>query len=213
MRYIKWILILLVTVFVAGFLHYTLPQRDVVKVIDAYEKRMDVANNSLFWGQPDSGTTQQDTRDVRFIDTIQKDGSVMVYRNEDTSLGWPPYFKFKSSDIGAQAKQLATTEAKEQWVSITHYGWRNQYFSIFPNAVKIRPVDGPDATYIPWFNIIFFILLALCLLGLFRLWQRFRRRRIDPVIEDMEETWDGISERGATFGDRMRGWFKGLGGR
>ena len=213
MRYIKWLFLLLIVCFMGAFLHYTLPQRDVVKVIDAYEKRMDVGNNSFFWGQPDAGTSSQATRDVRFIDTVQSDGSIMVYRNEDTGLGWPPYFKFKSSDLGAQAKQLASTDTKEQWVSITHYGWRNQLFSIFPNAVKIRPVDGPDATYIPWFNIIFFIVFGLILLGLFRLWQRFRRRRIDPVLEDMEETWDGLSEQTSSMGDRVRGWFKRIGGR
>ena len=88
MRLFKWLIILLIVTFIGSILHYTLPQRDVVRILDAYEKRMDVAANSFFWAQADAGTVTTDTRDVRFIDTIRPDGSVMVYRNEDTGFGW-----------------------------------------------------------------------------------------------------------------------------
>lgn len=213
MRLIKWLFILLIVVFIGSILHYTLPQRDVVRILDAYEKRMDVASNSFFWAQADAGTLQSDTRDVRFIDTLRPDGSVMVYRNEDTGFGWPPYFKFDSSDLSAQAKQLVSSEADAQWVAVRHYGWRNKYFSIFPNATSMKPVDGPDVSFIPWFNIVFFVIFGLILLGIFRLLQKFKRNRIDPVMEDVGETWDSVEAGGSRIGNAIRGWFKKLGVR
>lgn len=198
---------LLIATYILGFLHYTLPQRDIVLIIDAYEKRMDVSNNSLFWGQPDAGTSQVDTRDVRFIDTEMPDGSVMVYRNEDTGFGWPLYFKFDSSDISAQAKQLISTPENPKWVAVRHYGWRNTVFSLFPNMTSMEVVDGPNAKLIPWFNIILFVLLGLFGLGLFRLWQRFKQRRIDPVLEDIEDAWDDASTSASSGMGRIRDKF------
>lgn len=200
MRWIKWIASTLLVVFVLAVFHYTLPQRDIVRVIDAYEKRQDFGVNSIFWAQPDAGTSAQPTRDVRFIDTIMPDGSVMVFRNEDTSFSWPFYFKFDSADVNAQAKELISAKDNPTWVAIRHYGWRNEYFTIFPNATSLKVVDGPDVRLTPWFNIIFFIIIGLCGLGIFRLLQRFKRRRIDPVLEDIEDAWDDA-------GDNARGFF------
>lgn len=204
---------LILAAYVVGFLHYTLPQREVVRIIDAYEKRMDVSTNSLFWAEPDAGTTKQDTRDVRFIDTIHEDGSVLVFRNEDTGFGWPPYFKFDSSNISAEAKELVSTKAAPQWVAVRHYGWRNELFSVFPNATSLRPVEGPNVTFFPWFNTIFFVVLGLVLLGIFRLMQRFKRKRVDPMVEGVEDAWDDLGEAGQSIGDRIRGWFASLGGK
>lgn len=200
MRWIKWIASTLLVVFVLAVFHYTLPQRDIVRVIDAYEKRQDFGVNSIFWAQPDAGTSAQPTRDVRFIDTIMPDGSVMVFRNEDTSFSWPFYFKFDSADVNAQAKELISAKDNPTWVAIRHYGWRNEYFTIFPNATSLKVVDGPYVRLTPWFNIIFFIIIGLCGLGIFRLLQRFKRRRIDPVLEDIEDAWDDA-------GDNARGFF------
>lgn len=202
---VKLMAISLIATYILGFLHYTLPQRDIVLIIDAYEKRMDVSNNSLFWGQPDAGTSQVDTRDVRFIDTERPDGSVMVYRNEDTGFGWPPYFKFDSSDISAQAKQLISSPEDPKWVAVRHYGWRNTVFSLFPNATSMKLVAGPDARLIPWFNIVLFILLGLLGLGLFRLMQRFKRRRIDPVLEEIEDALEDAGDRASKAGTNARG--------
>ena len=38
-----------------------------------------------------------------FIQTIKKNGKPMVYRNEDTGWGWPPYFKFDTANLQADA--------------------------------------------------------------------------------------------------------------
>jgi len=204
MRWIKWIVTTLLVVFVVAVFHYVLPQRDIVRIIDAYEKRQDFGVNSIFWAQPDAGTSTQPTRDVRFIDTIMPDGSVMVYRNEDTSFSWPFYFKFDSADINAQAKELISNKDNPTWVAIRHYGWRNEYLTIFPNATSLKVVDGPDVRLIPWFNIIFFTILGLFGLGIFRLLQRFKRRRIDPVLEDIEDAWDDAGDNARGFWGRIR---------
>lgn len=204
MRWIKWIITTLLVVLVVAVFHYVLPQRDIVRIIDAYEKRQDFGVNSIFWAQPDSGTSTQPTRDVRFIDTIMPDGSVMVYRNEDTSFSWPFYFKFDSADINAQAKELISTKDNPTWVAVRHYGWRNEYFTIFPNATSLKVVDGPDVRLIPWFNIAFFVTLGLFGLGIFRMLQRFKRRRIDPVLEDIEDVWDDAGDHARGFWARIR---------
>jgi len=198
MRWIKWIVTTLLVVLIVAVFHYILPQRDIVRIIDAYEKRQDFGSNSIFWASPDAGTTKLPSRDVRFIDTVMPDGSVMVYRNEDTSFDWPFYFKFDSADINAQAKELISTKEEPVWVAVRHYGWRFVYWTIFPNATSLKVVDGPDVRLIPWFNIFFFTVVGLFGLGIFRLLQRFKRRRIDPVLEDIEEAWDdaGTSTRG-----------------
>ena len=194
MRLFKWLVILVIVTFLGSILHYTLPQRDVVRILDAYEKRMDVASNSFFWAQADAGTLATDTRDVRFIDTIRPDGAVMVFRNEDTGFGWPPYFKFDSSDLSAQAKQLASNEADAQWVAVRHYGWRNKFFSIFPNATKVKEVKGPDVFLIPWFNIVFLGIIFLFLFWIWRLIRRWKTKNVDPITDKIGDELEDISE-------------------
>ena len=49
MTYIRWFLFLLFWTVVAGSLHYTLPQHDVVRVIDTVVRRTDVSQFSMFW--------------------------------------------------------------------------------------------------------------------------------------------------------------------
>lgn len=220
MRYLKWGSIAILIALMFSLFHYNLPQRDIVRILDTYEKRMDVSGNALFWAKQDSGTLAQDTRDVRFIDTEFPDGSVMVFRNEDTGLGWPFYFKFDSSDVGAQAKQLTSSKDEPIWVAVRHYGWRNTYFTIFPNATSLKQVSGPDVRLIPVFNIVFFILFSLIMLGIYRLLQRFKRRRIDPVVEDISDVWDGVEDRASNARSsaggiiaRIVAWFRRLRGQ
>lgn len=204
MRWIKWISTAVLVVLVMGLFHYVLPQRDIVRIIDAYEKRQDFGSNSIFWASPDAGTTALPSRDVRFIDTVMPDGSIMVYRNEDTSFAWPFYFKFDSADINAQAKVLVSTKDAPVWVAVRHYGWRFVYWTIFPNATSLKVVDSPDVRLIPWFNIIFFTIMGFIGLGIFRLLQRFKRRRIDPVLEEIEDAWEGASTSATSRFGRLR---------
>ena len=220
MRYVKWTVLGLVVLFVAAFLHYTLPQHDVVRIVGSNTQRMDLGENAWFFAAPDAGssTTADGSRDVKFIEAIYPNGKPMVYRNEDTSWGWPPYLKVNSFDIQAQATDLTSTAADPKWVLVTHYGWRSQLFTIFPNTVRLRQVDSPDVTIIPWFNIFFFLLMAgIAFMGA-KMWMQFRERTIDPALDDMGEAWDGMEARAVaarkgtrTNVGRFRAWLRGLG--
>jgi len=196
MRYVKWAFWITFWVLVAAFFHYTLPQHDIARITDTYERRIDFGENSIFWASPDVGSDGTlGNRDVFFIQTVQPDGDVMVYRNEDTGWGWPPYFKFDTSNLQAEAADLRSTSASPTWVSITHYGWRNEFISIFPNAVAVKQVEGPEATIIPWVNIIILTLFAALAWGLWVRWKRFRAARIDPLVEDIGDSWDAAGDR------------------
>ena len=200
MAYVRWTLRILFYVFIAGFLHYTLPQHDVARITDTYNQRADYGINSMFWAEGYTGeATGMETRDVFFIQTFRDNGKPMIYRNEDTGWGWPPYLKFDTSNLQAEASDLISKKSAEteQWVVIRHYGWRNEFLSIFPNAVKLWPVDGPDVRIIPWRNIIILTLLIAGFWALRVRWIRFRKKRIDPVIDEVEETWE-----------ETEGWFK-----
>lgn len=211
-----------ITVFVLLGLtaHYALPQHDVVRVVNTYQERQDLADWSrIFWSKPDDQSSGLINRDVQFIQTVRKKSfllgfwrrdaeAVMVYRNEDTGWSWPPYLKFDTASLQTEVDDLRSTPENPKWAVITHYGWRNELISAFPNAVKIRPVSGPDVTIIPWFNIFFFAFLIIGFLFLRALWRQFRQRSIDPVIEDASETWELLDDKADEAKGRFRGWFK-----
>lgn len=199
---------------VAAFLHYTLPQRDIVRITATYNRMTDVGANAMFFASPDSGSGAAagatDRRDIRFIDAVFPDGDVMVYRNEDTGWIWPPYFKYDSSNLQAEATDAISTKAQPQWVAVTHYGWRIAFFSIYPNAVKIRPVAGPDVTLIPWVSIVVLALLAGALLMLWRMWVQFRERMIEPAIDEVNSTLDAMDARADRAKAEARGFWARL---
>ncbi|WP_299026004.1 DUF1523 family protein [uncultured Sulfitobacter sp.] len=186
---IRWTFWITVWVLVAAVFHYTLPQTDIVRITDTYEKRQDFGENSIFWAQADTGTDGTlMNRDVFFIQTRRVGGDVMVYRNEDTGWGWPPYFKFDTSNLQAEAGEFRSTEENARYVAIKHYGWRNEFLTIFPNAISVREVEGPDASKgIPWLNIIILTLFAAVTYGIWVRWRRFRKARIDPTMEAIED--------------------------
>ena len=78
MRYVKWGFRILLVVLVLAFLHYTLPQRDIVRVVNTYEERQDFGINSIFWANGDAGGGTAVNRDVLFIQTVKANGNVMV---------------------------------------------------------------------------------------------------------------------------------------
>ncbi|WP_299926953.1 DUF1523 family protein [uncultured Pelagimonas sp.] len=191
MAYIKWAFIIVFWVFVAAFLHYTLPQHDIVRITDTYEKRVDPGENSLFWAQADVGSDGTlPTRDVFFIQTVDVDGDIMVYRNEDTGWGWPPYFKFDTSNLYAEASDMKSTADAPRWVAVRHYGWRNEFISIFPNALSVLEVDSPDTQIIPWMNIAILVTLFALFWAVRVRWKRFQAKRIDPVVQSVEDKID-----------------------
>ncbi|SEM70585.1 Protein of unknown function [Pseudorhodobacter antarcticus] len=207
MRYVKWTFIATIALLLFSFFHYTLPQKDVVRVVGTENRRIDFGENSFFWASPDLGTAAGTSRDVRFINAERPNGKIIVYRNEDTGWGWPPYFKLDSSNLQAQSQALVSTDrTAPAWVAITHYGWRNEFFSIFPNAISIRPVAGPDVTFFPWFNVVFFIFLAGVLALFYRIWAQFRERTIDPAMESIGDTIDEVDARADSLWARLKAW-------
>ena len=211
MRYIKWAIIILFWGTIAAVLNYTLPQHDVVRISDTYEKRIDPGENSLFWSVQDVGSDPNTSnRDVFFIQTRKTNGKVMVYRNEDTGWGWPPYFKLNSSNLQAEAVDLKSTADAPRWVVVRHYGWRSEFLSIFPNAVKIWAVADPEARITPWFNIIFLTIFFALIWAIWVRWRRFREARVDPMLENMEDglyaAGDAIEERSTRFKRWLGSW-------
>ena len=208
MAYVKWGVWGVFWLLVFALFHYTLPQNDVVRIVNTYEERQELNDwTRMFWSTPDTQSTELVNRDVQFIQGVKPDGEVMVYRNEDTGWGWPFYFKFDTANLYTEANDAISTKDAPEWVAVRHYGWRNELLSIFPNAVRIRVVDGPDASFIPWMNIIILTLVAALFWSIRVRWVRFRRSRIDPVLEDVGDSLadasDSISERRG----RIRGWF------
>ncbi|MEZ5779038.1 MAG: DUF1523 family protein [Paracoccaceae bacterium] len=207
-RNLKWTFRVLALIMIGAFLHYSLPQHDIVRIVNTYQERQDLNDwTRIFWSSPDDQSGGLINRDVQFIQAVKANGKPMVYRNEDTSWSWPPYFKFDTANLQTEAEDVKSTSAAPQWVSITHYGWRIVYLSTFPNAIAIKPVSGPDATVIPWFNIVFFLVLLFVIIMVRRMWLQFRERSIDPVLDDVGEAWDSVDERADEVAERARGFF------
>ncbi len=185
----------------AVFLHYNLPSRDVVRIVGTDVVREDVERRDA------EGNRVTVTRDVRFIQAKRPDGGDRVYRNEDTGWGWPPYFKFDTADLAAQATDLVSTAAAPDWVVVRHYGWRIPVVSMYPNALSIRPASGPDESPLPWFNIVFVTLLVLTVLIVRRVLIILFRRHVDPVIEEIDREIDERANAIAGRYRRARRWF------
>jgi hypothetical protein len=184
-----------------------LPQRDIARIVETEVRRVDFGENSWFWAGADSGQDNAGVnRDIRFINTVLHNGEVMVYRNEDTGWGWPPYFKLDSSNLQTEAADLVSPKTEPQWVILTHYGWRNEFMSIFPNAVGVKPINDPNRVLIPYFNILILIIFAGLALGFYRLTQWFRRNTIDPIVDDMGETWDSTTDYASERRRGFRAW-------
>ncbi len=202
MRKAKWIFWGLILLLVGLFFHYNLPQHDIVRITEASNRQTPLgAINQYFYASQDAGTSATAVRDVRFIGAIYPNGRPIVFRNEDTGF-WPPYLKFDSSDLQAEASNYKSTAEAPKWVSITHYGWRIAWESIYPNAVRITPVAGPDVRIIPWVNIVILLLFAGIVFMARRMWLQFWERMVDPAVASVGEA-----------GDRAKGFFGRLFGR
>jgi hypothetical protein len=164
------VLYLALCVAITLFVHWSLPHSQVVRIVDTEIARETVTVNN------DTGAEQ--TRDVRFINTITPEGHARVFRNVDTGWGWPPYFKFDSADLSAEASDLESDSESPRWVIVRAHGWRLAMFSVFPNALSLRLAEGPyDAAAFPWLNVVVLgALFTLFAVGGYRL-NLWRRRR------------------------------------
>lgn len=195
-----------VTVFL--FLDYSLPSKQTVRITNTYNRLTDIGANAIFYASPDTGTVQNAAgqRDVRFIDTVRPNGKPYVYRNEDTGWIWPPYFKYDSSNLHASATDLRSSSAQPEWVSITSYGWRVSWLSIYPNAISVKPVAGPEVRSLNWPALVILAVLGALLTLIWRMWNQFRERSLDPA-------WDRIDAEGDAARGRVSRWWRGMRGR
>lgn len=205
LTWLKWLFWGVFWVIVAAFFHYTLPQRDIVRIINTYEERQDLGDwTRIFWANPDDQASTLVNRDVQFIQAVRPNGEAIVYRNEDTGWGWPPYFKLDTANLYTEANDAVSTNENPKWFIMKHYGWRNIYWSTFPNAISLKPVDGPDASKgIPLLNIIILTLFFIIVYAIWVRWRRFRRARIDPTIEAIE---DGFAEKRGRISRWLATW-------
>ncbi|MEM9599975.1 MAG: DUF1523 family protein [Pseudomonadota bacterium] len=211
MKYLRHIPALLIFVIGAVLLNYYLPDRDIVQVVGTEVIRFDIEPDAPFWERAQADENAQRTRDVRLINTEKANGKPMVYRNEDTGWGFPPYFKFDSDNVFTQAKSFE--RQPDQWVAVRHYGWRIEIFSIYPNATSMKRVDGPDVRLIPWFNIVFIGLLLTLWFFLWRAVRRWKAKRIDPTLNAVGDTIGDaardVSDSVEAGSERVRGrWRK-----
>ena len=121
-----------------------------------------------------------------------------------------------SANLQARAQDMVSTADNPRWVAVTHYGWRNELFSIFPNALRIRPVAGPDATVVPWSAIIILTVLAAGLGWIALLWRRFRLRSVEPALARFDDAMDRADAHLDETRDQVKsgwkrftGWFGG----
>ena len=204
----KWTLRIVAALLALGFLHYTLPQHDIVKITGTYNRLTTIGSeNAWAYASPDTGTAESGTtRDIRFIEAAYPDGDVMVYRNEDTGWIWPPYFKYDSSNLQAEAGNLKSDAASPKWVMVTHYGWRLPILSIYPNAVSVREAATPDERVIPYVSIVVIAFLLFAIYMIRRIWAQFWERSVEPVAAEMGETWDGVEAKATGFVGRIKAW-------
>lgn len=208
MVYFKWLFWSLFWFFTAIVFHYTLPQTDIVRVTGTEIIRKDFSGFSrLFYAQADSGDNETRNRDLRLINTTRATGRVMVYRNEDTGWSWPPYFKFDSSNLQAEASEYISTDDNPKWIAVRHYGWRNPFFSIFPNAIGFRLVEGPDVGKgIPVLNILILTMFCAASFTIWKLWRRFKTARINPLVVDVQDRVSAAEEAVASRRSRLKRW-------
>ena len=161
LRRMKYTVAVLLIALIVSFLHYNLLRTDVVNVVGTDVKRTDKDKKN-----------QSADRDVRFITSVTRDGDARVYRNEDTGIGWPPYFKFDSADLTAQAQSFAS-EGDKTWILVTYYGWRIQVLSLFPNAISLKQVER-EYSHLPIFNTVVLVVLGVGAFLLVRVVRRIR---------------------------------------
>ncbi len=218
MRNVRRVLRIALFLIVGLFLHYIMPQQDVARVTLVDSRLQNVTGwQAMFYAQEDAGTAESTAgRDLRLISTervptyllglIRSGRGTMVYRNEDTGWIYPPYFKFDSADLQAEAAATISTSEPYEWVIIRHYGWRIRWASIYPNAVSIRPAAGPDVRPIPWINLVIFAVMISGLLFVRAMWAQFRERTLDPLADKAGDRLDHVNADMAERKGRISRW-------
>jgi len=195
MRYITWAFWTLVILVAGGFLIYTLPSNDIARIVASEVRRVEIGSNDLFWAGGEPTDVNARNRDIKFISAVYENGRTRVYRNEDTGWGWPPYYKFNSADVQAEAANLTSNQQAPVWVHVRYYGIRSNLFTIYPNVLSLTKVDSPDVTFVPWTKIIVIGGLVGLLAFLRYALKRFWRNRVDPIVADVSSAFETADDR------------------
>jgi hypothetical protein len=201
-----------------AFIDHSLPNYTFVKFIDTGTRRFDEDGNY----QRKTTASNGPTRDVEMIYTTQayleKDpatgelvpkvygnGSEEKYKftlvNEDTGFDLrTPYFKFDTADLQGSAAEL-----KGQYGWIKSFGWRNQFFSWFHNALGVIKYE-PGMTVTNWTRIIGTVIWAIAVgavwLGLRRL-QRKIAARVEAAAQAAKDRADALGDSIDAVGNRV----------
>lgn len=218
MRNFRRIIRIVLFVVVGLWLHYVMPQQDIARIVNVDSRITSLSSwQKPFYAQEDTGSALSTTgRDLRLISTERKatylfglmrgNNQTMVYRNEDTGWIYPPYFKFDSADLQAEAAASVSTAQPYQWVVVTHYGWRIRWLTVYPNAVAIRPAPSEDFRPFPWVNIVIFALMLAGLLFVRAMWMQFRERTLDPFADRAGDRLDHVNADLAERKGRISRW-------
>lgn len=178
-----------------AYIDYSLPNYPLVRVDEIGTRRFDADGNY----QPKGGESKGPTRDVEMIYTssayLEIDAATgkevpkiygneekdkLVFINEDTGFSFPFYFKFDTANLQGSAANM-----RGQFAYVKSFGWRNEIFTWFPNALKI-------IKYEPGMTIINFVRIAvttLWALGIVGIWYGLRvlRRKVAAKVEAAAE--------------------------
>ena len=128
MRWPRIIFLSLVILLIGAFLHYTLPQRDVVRIVNAEsdpDRTRRLEPDLLRPAPMREPRAEPPAAMCRFINTVEerKRQYPRLPRNEDTSVLWPPYSSSSNSqDLSDRERKTLNLErgTTPTWVSITH---------------------------------------------------------------------------------------------
>ena len=161
-----------------AFLDYTLPSIDVVKIVGTEVVRTEVPDRAFFWVNRAPTPDGTGNRDIRFINSVFPNERSRVYRNEDTGWRWPPYFKFDSGNLQAEAQRFV---GGDSWAVVRHYGWRLTTLSIYPNALSIRDAASPSDVGLNWLRYLLFAAAIVLALMVWRLLVMLREWVVDRI--------------------------------
>ena len=77
----------------------------------------------------------------------------------------------------------------------------------------MRPVAGPDVKPFNWPAQIILAVLGAILFLIWRMWNQFRERTIDPAVRSADEALDRLDASATQAQGRVRRWWSGVTGR
>lgn len=153
-KYFLMLVVLSLHIVLVGAVNYAMPAYETTLITGMETRRMD-KDGVISKSNPADG----EVRDVFFLFTEEPESKkVMVYRNEDTGWGLPPYFKFDSANVQAKAQAYSNDK---QLVEIKYYGWRIPMMNEFRNVVSIKSLAEAESGSKPWVSYILYAFFAL----------------------------------------------------